>query len=236
MAVDPTHHGYRRARSDAQKQQRRSDILQAARAHLCDVGFEGFSMGPLAKASGVVRGTLYLYFPTREEVLLALYLEDMRAWLEELAGITEPGMPTEGFLRAVFTSATRRAVLMEIAPHVTGVLEGNVSPESFAESKHLAAELVDVAGRRTALALGRPVHEGAALATALFVLMIGITQALPTPEIDAARRPDPQPLLGGEEPLEAFVRMGRWMVEGSQGGATPATITGRTPASGRRGR
>lgn len=222
MAVDPTHHDYRRARSDGQKQERRRDILRAARAHLDDVGFEGFSMGPLAKASGVARGTLYLYFATREEVLLALYLEDMRAWLGDLAGITRPDMSPEDFLRAVFTSATGRPVLMEIAPRVTGVLESNVSPESVAESKHLAAELVDVAGRRTALALGRPVHEGAALATALFVLMIGITDALPTSDIDAAQLPDAQPRLDGEEPLEAFVRIGRWMVEGSRGGDAKA--------------
>ena len=32
-----------------------------------------FSMANLAKLAGVAKGTLYLYFATREEVFLALY-------------------------------------------------------------------------------------------------------------------------------------------------------------------
>ncbi len=210
-------HDFQRARSDAHKQERRHDILHAARAHLEEVGFESFSMGPLAKAAGVARGTLYLYFRTREEVLLAVYLEELRAWLEELEQITEPKMSTSGFLRAVFTSATRRTSLMELAPRVHGVLEGNVSIESFTQSKRLAAVLVDVAGQRTALALGRPVEQGADLATALFTLMIGVTQTMRHPDVDIAQLPrDVQLLVNGESPEEAFLRIGRWLVEGSR--------------------
>lgn len=217
MADDPPRHDFQRARSEAQKRERWHDILQAARAHLEEVGFEGFSMGPLAKAAGVARGTLYLYFSTREEVLLALYLEELRAWLDELEAITEPDMSTEGFLRAVFTSATRRTAFLALAPRVIGVLESFVSIESLTESKRLAAVLVDVAGQRTALALGRPMEQGAGLATALFALMIGVTQTMRHPEVDVAQLPqDVRLLVDGESPEEAFVRAGRWLVEGSR--------------------
>lgn len=102
MAHDPPHHDFQRARSDAQKQERRRDILQAARQHLAD--------------TGVSRATLYLYFANREEVLLALYIEETLAWLEELAVITEAGMAVDEYLRAVFVSATRRPLLTGIAP------------------------------------------------------------------------------------------------------------------------
>lgn len=178
---------------------------------------DGFSMGPLAKDAGVARATLYLYFPTREEVLLALYLEELRAWLEELEEITEPHMTTEAFLRAVYTSATRRTAFMALAPRVSGVIESNVSIESLSESKRLAATLVEVAARRTAMALGRSPEQGAGLATALFVLMIGITQSMQTPDIDVALLPpDVRPMFEGESPEAAFLRIGRWIVEGSR--------------------
>ena len=51
----------------------------------------------------------------------------------------------------------------------------------------------------------------------LFALMLGVTQALRTPDVDAARLPpDVQQLLAGEPPEEAFLRLGRWLVEGSR--------------------
>jgi AcrR family transcriptional regulator len=54
-------HDFRRARSEPEKERRRRDILAAARAQLAQVGVESFSMVPLAKETGVARGTLYLY-------------------------------------------------------------------------------------------------------------------------------------------------------------------------------
>jgi AcrR family transcriptional regulator len=62
-------------------------------------------MAPLSKTAGRSRAAVYLYFANREEVLLALYLEETRAWLEEL---TAPDMAIDDYLRAVFSSASRR--------------------------------------------------------------------------------------------------------------------------------
>jgi AcrR family transcriptional regulator len=217
MAHEPPQHDFRRARSDAQKQERRRDILQAARLHLAEVGVDGFAMAPLGKAAGVSRAALYLYFANREEVLLALYLEETRAWLDELAQITTAAMAVDDYLRAVFSSATRRPLFMALAPRATSLLEGNVAVERLIESKRLSATLVDVAGRRTALALGRPLERSVQLALALFALMLGVNQTLREPTVDIARLPpDVQAQLAGEPPIDAFVRIGRWLVEGSR--------------------
>lgn len=107
---------------------------------------------------------------------------------------------------------------MALAPRVTGVLENNVSIERLTESKRLAAVLVDVAGRQTALALGRPADQGAALATALFALMIGVTQTMEPPpdSVQLALPPDVRMQLEGESPEDAFVRIGSWLVAGSR--------------------
>ena len=57
-----------RARSLEQKAVRRLAVLEAAEAYFHDVGYQAFSMAQLAKNTGVAKGTLYLYFKTREEL------------------------------------------------------------------------------------------------------------------------------------------------------------------------
>ncbi len=67
----------RRARTQEQKNLRRLEILDAAEKHFHEVGYEAFSMASLAKLAGVVKGTLYLYFKTREEVFLTLHTRSL---------------------------------------------------------------------------------------------------------------------------------------------------------------
>lgn len=218
MSLNRPQHDFQRARSGAQKNERRSDILRAARLHLADVGVDGFSLAPLAQQAGVSRASMYLYFANREEVLLELYVQETRAWLDDLTAVTQTDMGVDAYLRAVFTSATQRPLFMQLAPRVTSIMEREASIESLAEIKRLAATLVQVAGEITAGALGRPIEQGYQIALGLFALMLGITQALWNPRRDiAALSPDVRHLFEGEEPVEAFVRFGRWLVAGSVG-------------------
>ncbi|MEQ9689217.1 MAG: TetR/AcrR family transcriptional regulator, partial [Bauldia litoralis] len=76
----------RRARTADQKQDRRAAILVAAIACTRESGFDGVTMSGLAKRAGLAKGTLYLYFETREEVFLALYLDALAAWAARIAG------------------------------------------------------------------------------------------------------------------------------------------------------
>lgn len=149
--------------------------------------------------------------------MLALYLEQMEDWLEEVERVTKPGMPVDDFLRAIFDSAIRRDTFLMLAAQVTSVIESNVSMESLAESKRHAARLVDVAGRRTSLALGRPADKGPGIATGLFALLLGVMQAFRAPDVDAAKlSSETRQLLQGEAPVDAFLRLGRWLVHGSR--------------------
>ena len=62
-----------RARSDDAKQVRRQFILATAEQLLRHDGFDAFTMNKLSSAADLAKGTLYLYFATREELMLALY-------------------------------------------------------------------------------------------------------------------------------------------------------------------
>lgn len=55
--------------------QREKDYLRLARRLLAEKGFAGFSMDRLAEATEYSKGTLYLHFKSKEDVLAALMIE-----------------------------------------------------------------------------------------------------------------------------------------------------------------
>ena len=67
----------RRAVSDAQKAQRREDILNSARELFQNCSrYDAILMKHIAENIKLTKGTLYLYFKTKEEVFLALYEQE----------------------------------------------------------------------------------------------------------------------------------------------------------------
>jgi len=67
----------------------RDRLVAAAREVFAERGFAGTRMGDLADAAGVSHGTVYTYFDTKEDVLLAV-LHDVRADLNQ--AMTQPRM------------------------------------------------------------------------------------------------------------------------------------------------
>ena len=74
----------KRATSRAAREDRRDAILDAAAGLFARIGFRDISMALLAERSGVAKGTLYLYFPTKEAVFLDLYGREMEAWFDQV--------------------------------------------------------------------------------------------------------------------------------------------------------
>ena len=73
--------GRTRARSDDAKRARRQFILATADQLLRHERFDAFTMNKLAAATDLAKGTLYLYFATREELVLALYTDLHDGWI-----------------------------------------------------------------------------------------------------------------------------------------------------------
>lgn len=75
----------RRAVSEEQKAQRRADILNSARELFRDCHhYDEILMKHIAENIKLTKGTLYLYFKTKEEVFLSLYEEEFVALCERL--------------------------------------------------------------------------------------------------------------------------------------------------------
>lgn len=71
------------------REQRRADILDAARSHIAGPGYLSLNMRDLAAAAGVSPATLYSYFATKEELFATLYAEAIRSHTERFRPIAE---------------------------------------------------------------------------------------------------------------------------------------------------
>jgi AcrR family transcriptional regulator len=73
------------------REQRRRDILDAARARIAEGGYLSLNMRDLAAGAGVSPATLYSYFATKEELFATLYAEAIRAHTETYRPVAEAG-------------------------------------------------------------------------------------------------------------------------------------------------
>src|SRR4029079_12727748 len=55
---------------------KRRQILDGARKVFLELGFDGASMGEIARAAGVSKGTLYVYFPDKAGLFAAIVEEE----------------------------------------------------------------------------------------------------------------------------------------------------------------
>jgi AcrR family transcriptional regulator len=77
---------------------RRSDILEAARAQMNEHGYSGLNMRDIARRASVSAGSLYSYFDTKEEIFAILYAEAISVHNEDLVPICEQATDLESLI------------------------------------------------------------------------------------------------------------------------------------------
>ncbi|MBZ0252019.1 MAG: TetR/AcrR family transcriptional regulator [Candidatus Methylomirabilis sp.] len=73
-----------RAREDWQKEERREAIVQAAEALFVEAGGVTPSVGAVAERAGLAKGTVYLYFKSKEELFAAVMESRFLRWIEDI--------------------------------------------------------------------------------------------------------------------------------------------------------
>ncbi len=180
----------RRAVTDAQKQFRRQEILDGARTYFEDVGYEGFAMTRLASRLGIVKGTLYLYFPTKEAIILALYGRAVEQWSEVMKARLATPIAGDDFITLFYRSALADPILVPVLTRLEHVIEHNVAVDLLVESKrHFMACLAGVTHRAVS-ALGLPPAQAEEFILSLGVLLSGAAQADQGPSLANEALPD----------------------------------------------
>ena len=181
----------RRARTQDQKYFRRKEILEAAERLLDEVGYEAFSMANLAKLAGVVKGTLYLYFKTREEVLLTL-----ERWSHVFLDRLNDAMSDRDYVLVLYQTAVADRSFIPLLTRLEHVIEHNVSIDSLIESKRHFIDRVDCLAKASAPVLSLNDPKASEVVNVMGVLLIGATRADQGPSLEDEDIPrDVQALL-----------------------------------------
>lgn len=129
---------WQRARKPEQKAERVDAILDAAGALLDEHGLDGTGLNAIARQAGLSKPNLYVYFESREAILLQLLLEESRAWAKaltkRLSQIDKPG-DVDAVALAFVNSIARRKRFCTLFAQVATVFEHNVGPETVADFK-----------------------------------------------------------------------------------------------------
>lgn len=106
--------------------ERRDKILEVAAATFREHGFEAASMSQIAALAGGSKGTLYNYFPSKEELLLATMLAGAQDYADKLLIKLDPNRDTREqlalFLAPMLTTlySLNTAQLLRVAISVGG--------------------------------------------------------------------------------------------------------------------
>ncbi|MGZ3182057.1 MAG: TetR/AcrR family transcriptional regulator [Telluria sp.] len=176
----------RQALTDAERDARRQELLAAARALYHEGGVLP-TVAQIAVAAGLAKGTVYLYFRTKEEMFVAL-LEDgfarlFRQLLPALAALPQDGAKVpRAFARAYARMIQDSGDLLPLAALANAVLEQNLPVEPMRRFKTALAQGLALAGQqleaRTQL---RPAGAGDALLLQTYAMTLGLWQALSYP-------------------------------------------------------
>jgi AcrR family transcriptional regulator len=145
-------HDFQRARSEEQVQQRRDDIVKAARHLLETDGSASVTLVAIGKHIGLAKSNIYRYFDSREDILCEIFLQESDALADELCDGYR-GIPRRNDLSncaTVFANAcASRSMFCVLHTELAGTLDQHISAERLVSLKTEFARLMN----RTAQAL-----------------------------------------------------------------------------------
>ncbi len=167
-----------RAASDAAKRLKAERIVEAAESIWLETGYDAFRMQDLADALGMAKGTIYLYFETKEEVFLSVYERMVARWfaaVDEAGATLVPSGGKAALAKAVTDALLGVPGLLRLAPLYGALLEKNVRVETLRGYKARLAAAVDGAASTLAGAgLGLTHDDGVTILTLVQSLAAGL--------------------------------------------------------------
>jgi AcrR family transcriptional regulator len=143
----PTMTPTKRAYTEEAKQQREEKIIAAAAALLMEKGYYAINVEQVAQSAGLAKGTVYLYFKTKEALFLTVFERQAIVWFNEIEqelSQTAEGSPKETLVDLLVKSLIHKPLLTRLVALTSIIFEYNVSLERAHQHKvwifdHLAA-------------------------------------------------------------------------------------------------
>jgi len=181
----------RRAISNDEKLERRKDILDAAAELLAGDDYHDISIARIARKAGLAKGTIFLYFKTKEELFLQLQSREYKSWFEDVNKRVhtlvrqKKECGTDEFVENIMAAISSHPLMSRLTPILHIILERNVDYKTALEFKRFLLTEIQATGRLIERCLPFPrKNDGARLLLHLQVLLIGLIQlSRPSPTV-----------------------------------------------------
>ncbi|MEI7482872.1 MAG: TetR/AcrR family transcriptional regulator [Elusimicrobiota bacterium] len=157
-----------KALTDSQKKGKELEILRAATRALAAGGFDALTMEQVAKEARVAKGTLFLYYHHKEDLVLAVFSAMADALGKTLTAVAAAGLPPEELLQK-----TVRALLehFDKKRDITGYSGGlplagpnkEILRARFASNMKIIAAALELCAKGGLLKLEDPLFSASAL-------------------------------------------------------------------------
>ena len=164
------------------KAARRAAILQAANALFAAGGGSLPTAAQIATATHLAKGTVYLYFHTKEEIFAALLLEGWQRVMKESRMVLEStkgsrAVKVERFLAALIAQLERNTELLRLDALSYAVLEKNMLADALIAHKSEYMLHVNETGAVIDRTLDLPSGRGVELLMRTYALTTGLWQS-----------------------------------------------------------
>lgn len=188
--------GKQRARSQADKDLRRTQLIAAARQLFAYAGYDAVTMALIAERAGVAKGTPYVYFANKETLFLELVCAELDEWLDDLTRRLKrlrSADPARTVPRLLAHSLSGRTAMRRLLVLLHGVIEPNIDASAARAFKLFLRDLLAAAGAAIAAKLPRlGTANSITLVLQTHALIISVTQlAEPPPVIAQVMAEDP---------------------------------------------
>ena len=185
------------------------------------MGYEAFSLTQLAKRADVVKGTLYLYFQTKEELFLTLYEQSLERWSEAFIASLPSQLTSERYAELLYTTAMADGTFVPLLIRLEHVIEHNVAIDRLIASKRLFIGQVETIAAKTSAALALSSEQATEVVKTMGVLLIGATRSDQGPALDQEDLPhDVSALIESFASKPLFVKNAVRVIEGIRGEPT----------------
>lgn len=191
-----------RARRDEDKAARRRAILAVAARLLGRQQYHRITMAEVARRCSLAKGTLYLYFRSKEELFLATLEDELAQWFDALTAelhriVPGPDAP-ERFAAAVTRTLVERETFADLLSLLHTVLEQNIDEDSALAFKQMLLHKIQQGAQVVERAVPElPEGSGGRVLLRLHALLVGlrqmadpapvVAQVLARPEMEALR-------------------------------------------------
>ena len=126
---------YRRARSETEKVYREDNILTVAETLLRQSGYDAMTMQKVATSANLAKGTLYLYFGSREELIFSVYERLFDQWIERFGLYQPETTDIDAFIRSFARYYTSDPLFIQLVGPALSLLEQKITHHAYVKSK-----------------------------------------------------------------------------------------------------